>query len=177
MKKIALYSSLLLLLSVSCKKVDELTQFELDYTTEITIPSSSGLNLPFNIFTPDMETNSNTEFEINDTRKDKVEFISLRKLQLVLKTPASSDFGFLKSIEIYIDASGLAEKRIAFDTDISSTIGKILNLEVTDDNLRDYIIQDEFSLRVKTITDELISQDHVIDVNSTFFVDAKILSV
>jgi len=175
MKKSIIFITALSFLLFGCKKAEELTQFNIDYTTEVTIPSSSGLNLPFDVFTPDMETNSSSKFAVNDTRKDKVEVISLTKLQLVLKTPSNSDFGFLKSIEVYIDADGLSEKRVAFDTDIPSTIGKILNLEVVSDNLKDYIIKDEFSLRVKTVTDEAISRDHVIDINSTFFVDAKIL--
>lgn len=158
-----------------CKKAEELTQFDIEYTSEVTIPSTSGINLPFDVFTPDMETNSESKFAVNDTRKDKVEVITLTELQLVLKTPSNSDFGFLKSIEVYIDADGLTERRIAFDTDIPASIGKILNLEVTDDNLREYIIEDEFSLRVKTVTDEAITQDHIIDINTTLFVDAKIL--
>ncbi len=173
-------NSILIVFTIStllfgCKKAEELTQFEIDYTTEVTIPSSTGINLPFDVFTPDMETNSSSAFAINDTRKDKVEFISLRKLQLVLKTPANSDFSFLKSIEIYIDADGLSEKRVAWDTEVSSSIGKTINLEVSDENLKEYIIKDEFNLRVKTVTDEVITQDHIIDINSTFFVDAKIL--
>jgi len=98
----------------SCKQIDELTQFTMEYEQEVTIPSSTGLNLPFNIFAPETKTNAESEFEINDTRKDLVEEIVLQKAALNLRAPENSDFGFLKEIRVFISAEGLDEKEIAF---------------------------------------------------------------
>ena len=84
----------------NCSKLDELTKFDMDYDTQVTIPSSAGINLPFDVLTPDTETNSESTFESNDTRKDLIEEIKLTKLQLVITSPSETDFSFLESISI-----------------------------------------------------------------------------
>lgn len=64
---------------LSCKGVDKLTQFEIEYHSTATIPSSSAINLLFNVFTPDIESNSATNYELNDTRKDRIEQVILQR--------------------------------------------------------------------------------------------------
>ena len=82
----------------SCKKVDQFTQFNMDFNNEIIIPSTIGINLPINILTPEMETNSESTFELNDTRKDLIEEIRLTSLTISLQSPNGADFSFLESI-------------------------------------------------------------------------------
>lgn len=55
-----------------CKKANKLTQFTIEYDESVTIQSSTGITLPFDVLTADMETNSTSKFESNDTRKDKI---------------------------------------------------------------------------------------------------------
>lgn len=50
MKKYFLFFALVALF-VSCDKLDELTKFEMDYDQRVVIPSSTGVDLPFDIFT------------------------------------------------------------------------------------------------------------------------------
>jgi len=160
-----------------CSKIDELTKFNLDYDQEVTIPSSTGINLPFDMFTPDTETNSESEFAVNDTRKDLIEEIKLTKLELNIMSPNGADFSFLKSIEVYISADGLDEILIADYPEVPENSGSSLSLNTSDVDLKEYIKKDNFNLRLNTVTDEVISQDHELDVKSTFFVDAKILGI
>lgn len=161
---------------LSCDKVDDLTKFDLEYQSKVVIPGSTGLDLPFDVFTPEMETNSESQFEVNDTRKDLIEEIKLTELQLVITSPTDADFGFLNSIEVYISAEGLDEVKIA-EEEVAADAGITLDVDVLDIDLKEYIKKDEFNLRLNTVTDEVIQQDHEIDVNSTFFVDAKILGI
>ena len=172
-----LFPIFLTLLFVGCDKLDELTKFDITYNQKATIPSSTGIDLPFDVFTPETETNSESEFAVNDTRKDLIEEIKLTELELVMISPNGADFSFLKSIEIFISAEGLEEIPIASLTDIPNDTGNRLNLNTSDRDLKDFIKKDKFSLRLNTVTDELISSDHELDVNSTFFVDAKILGL
>ncbi|MBT2162687.1 hypothetical protein [Zobellia barbeyronii] len=162
---------------VSCDKLDELTKFNLDYKSQVTIPASAVIDLPFDMFTPDMETNSDSQFEVNDTRKDLIEEIKLTKLQLEITSPDDSDFSFLESLEVYISADGLDEIMIASKEVVDENVGDVLDVDVLDVDLKEYIKKDNFNLRMNTVTDELISTDHEIDVNTTFFVDAKILGL
>lgn len=173
--------SFLLILTIlfaitACDKLDDLTKFDLEYKSKIVIPASAGIDLPFDVLTPDMETDSESQFEVNDTRKDLIEEIKLTELQMVITSPTEADFSFLNSIEVYISAEGLDEIKIA-EEEVDENAGSILDVDVLDVDLKEYIKKDEFNLRLNTVTDEAIGSDHEIDVNSTFFVDAKVLGI
>ncbi len=160
-----------------CDKLDELTKFDIEYSQRATIPSSTGIDLPIDVFTPETETNSESEFEVNDTRKDLIEEIKLTQLELVIISPDGADFSFLESISVFISAEGLEEIQIASQTSVPENTSNRLILDTSDMDLKEYIKKDRFSLRLNTVTDELISTDHELEVNSTFFVDAKILGL
>jgi len=176
MKK-ALHCSIAILFLSACNTLDELTKFDMDYDTEVIIESSVGVNLPFNVFTPQIESNSESEFAINDTRKDLIEEIQLKELTLEITAPQDADFSFLESVEIYIAAEGLDEVLIASKTDVPLDTGNILDLDTTNTDIQEYIKMDRFQLRLNTVTDEALAVDHYLDVRAVFFVDAKILGI
>lgn len=159
----------------SCNKLKELTQFDINYTETVTVPANTILNLPFNLDDQEIESNSGSTFESNNTKKDLIDEIILKKLEIVHKSPSSDDLSFLKSIEVYIEADGLAEIRVAWKDNIENTVGKKLELETTKEDLKEYVKKDKINLRINTVTDESLTQDQVLDINTTFFVDAKIL--
>jgi hypothetical protein len=175
MRTLLIFGLIIGILFPACKQVDKLTMFDIDFTSSVTIPSSSGINLPLDILTPDIETNSESTFAVNNTQKELIEEITLKTMDLEIQSPGGADFKFLKSIEIYLNATDLPEIRIAWDENVSDGIGPNLELETTAKDLKEYIKKDKFNLRVYTVTDETINQDHEILVNSVFHVDAKIL--
>lgn len=174
MKKSVFIGLAILLSFTHCKKVDKLTQFDMEYNESFVIPSTTGVNLLFNLVTPDIQTNSESTFESKDTRKDLVNQIKLKKLDLTLTSPNNSDFTFLKSIEIFITADGLPEQKIAWNEDVPANIGNYLELETTGEDLKEYIKKDQFSLRMSTVTDKLVNSDQHINLHSVLFVDAKL---
>lgn len=167
--KFCLFASLFSFMS--CNK---LTQFNMDYDSEVVIPSSTGINLPLNLTSPEVETNSSETFEVNDTRKDKIEQIILTDLELSILTPSGQDFSFLKSISLFLSADGLPEVEIASQQNIEST-SAILVLETSGADLQEYIKKDEFTLRTNVTTDEILTSDYHINVHQVYFVDAKII--
>lgn len=173
--------SLILLLIVfslsQCDKIDDLTKFDIDYNTSVTISSTFGIDVPFDIATPVITTNSESEFEVNNTKKDLIEEITLSHLTMIITSPDGASFDFLNSIEVYINADGLEEKKVAWNEQIPETIGDVLELESSNIDLQEYIKKDSFQLRVKTKTDKLISEDHEIEIRSVFHIDAKILGI
>jgi len=177
MQKYFLVLILVISTLVSCDQIDNLTKFNMDYDSSMTIPSSTGINLPFVLNTPETQSNSESEFESNNTHKDLIEDIRLRVLELTLTSPDNEDFSFLESIKIYIVAEGLQEIEIAHNENVAETVGKLLKLQTVDVDIKDYIKKDKFSLKVEAVTDEVIAADHNIDIHSEFFVDAKILGI
>ena len=178
MKKLALVLLSVILTSTwSCKEVNKLTQFNMDYSDEITIPATLGIDLPINVWTPDIPTNSSSTFESNNTHKDLIQKINLTKMNLTITSPESSTWDFLKKIEIYISADGLDDKKIAWLDDIPQTGLKSIDLTVSTDDLKEYIKKDKYKLETKTVTRQLVSHDTKVEIKSTFFVDAKILGI
>jgi allantoicase len=96
---------------------------------------------------------------------------------LEIKPPSNGNFDFLKSIETFISAEDQPEARMAWKEVIPSNSDNLIELNTSSDDLQNYLKEDKFTLRVETVTDELITSDHTIDINSVFFVDAKILGI
>lgn len=69
----------------------------------------------------------------------------------------------------------MGETEIAFADNIAENIGNELELTVTENNLRDYIVKDKFTIRVETVTDKTVNQDVKIDVDSKFHIVADVL--
>ena len=167
-----------MLLSIySCKDLDKLTQFNMDIKSTITIPATLGINIPIDLWTPDIPTNSESEFESKNTAKNLIEEIIMTKMSMTITSPADASFDFLKEIEIYISADGIAEKRVAWLADIPQTGLKTIELETSSEDLKEYIKADKYKLNTKTVTRQLISQDTDVEIKNTFFVDAKILGI
>ncbi len=133
----------------ACKDLDELTKFDISYDTSFTVPSESNVNLPLDVFTPEITTDSENQFQVNDTRKDLIEKITLTSLELIITAPEDEDFGFLKSVQVFMKAEGLNEIMIASKEDIPENIGNLLVLDTVDEDLKEYIKKDEFSLNPK----------------------------
>lgn len=167
------------ILSVSlmaCNLLDKLTKFDLNFSQEITIPASTILNLPFDIPTPPIQSNSENTFKSQNTHKDLVEEIILKKLVLDLISPASEDFSILKSVEIFIKADGMEDTKVAWLDNIPKNVSS-LTLEVSKLDLKKYIFADSFILSLKTVTNKTNTRDYKIEVKSTFGVNAKILGI
>lgn len=163
------------LLLSSCRKADRLTQFNVQYTSTATISSTATVSVPFVVITPDIETNSESTFAVHDTRKDKIQEIKLTSLNIQIVNPQTQNFNFLKEIEIYIDADGLSEILLASKYNLQNNNAQYLELEVSENDFQEYIKKDEFTLRVRSITDEALLNDVDIEINSDFWVNAKLI--
>jgi hypothetical protein len=173
-----LMKKLLLLLFVSvfvfggCKNEGIGINFKMDYTSSFTIEAGGGINLPIEIFTPEVTTDSEAEFEANDTRKDKIQEIKLESLSLTITSPEGQNFDFMKNIYLYINAEGLEEQRYAFIENIPEGYASI-NLNADGVDLAEYIKKDKFSLRVKAVQDKTMTRDIDVSAAMVFAVRAN----
>lgn len=175
MKKIYFLSSFFIFL-LSCQPLKNLTIFDIDYKTETTIKKSLSI-IPFSIATPNVKTDSESTFKNKNTSKDLIDKINVKKMVLEIKSPDNSDFSFLKDIMLSIAAENLDDLEIAWKKDINDNVGSVIDLEVTDKDIKEYIKKDSYKIKVSATTDKTIAEDHVISVNSTFTVDAKVLGL
>ena len=155
-----------------CQKCEKEIQFEMTHESEVVIDSYSPIGLPFNLYTPEITTNSEKTFESRKVVSKRVREVRLMALEGALTQPEYSDLDFLKSIHVYIRAAGLPEKLVAWKDSVPSTIGAYLALDVTTDDLKEYIKKESYTLRIKTVTNQVLTSDHHIDVKVRFYVDA-----
>jgi len=172
MKKI-FFILFLLLNIISCKKAHDLFTFDVTDSSSFTIESQYGINLPFSIPTPDVNTSSEKEFENNNTKASLVKEIILKKLTLTITSPEGQTFKFLKNITLYISADGEDEIMLAKKENIDDGVGSVIDLEPTSAFLDVYVKKDKYKLRTEVTTDEVLLHDVDIRVDLTFQVTAK----
>jgi hypothetical protein len=158
-----------------CKALKELTTFYITYSENVTIAKSTMVNLPIDIMTPDIATNSESTFSANNTRKDLIDEIKLRQAKLTITIPTGGDFSFLKSIEVYISSANQSETKIAWRNDIPDDVGNELVLLLSDADLKEYIKAEKYKIRLKAITDKLTSQDYTVKIETEFTVKGRLM--
>lgn len=161
----------------SCNAIDELTKFDLNYQTNYSVASTTIINTPFNLFTPDVTTQSESSFENNNTHKDLIESIKLKKIRFTIDAPGDGNFNFFKEIHVFINAEDIEEVEIANIFGLEDTNSNILDLDILGQELKAFIKKDSFNLRIETVTDQTISETHDITIDTKIRVDAKILGV
>lgn len=157
-----------------CKK-EGFTKFNLDYESTVVIQSGIGVSIPFTVNTPSIATNSESELEVNDTRKEKVQHITLTSLSLEITSPSGQEFDFLEDIELYISADGVDEEILAYVYNMENIVGSAISLTCLQNDFQEHIKKDKFTLRVRTVSDEFNLHDVEIKIKSTFLVDAKLI--
>jgi hypothetical protein len=159
---------------IACKKVENLLTFRIKNEVSFVIPSAIGINTPYTVPVPDVQTNASQTFENNNTNVNKVKNIKLESLNLTITAPANTTFKPVKSINIYIVSEGLPKKKIAFKNDIPVTVGNKLVLETTMENLDAYVKKQMYSLETETVMREAVFQDISIHTEMSFLVSADL---
>ncbi|MEO8534814.1 MAG: hypothetical protein ABI441_13740 [Flavobacterium sp.] len=169
-KLIALCIFLSLFLT-SCDAVDDLLTFTISNNASIQIKSTSPINLPSEIITPDVTTNSSAEFNNNKTKASLVKDVKLKSLELTITDPEGKTFTFLKSIHLYISTTDSDEIELAYLDNINSTSDKI-DLISTDARLDQYIKADKYKIRTQVTLKETLTKDVTIKADMKFRVTA-----
>lgn len=168
-----LFLSCLFIGFYSCKKIDEILTFTISNESNITINSSTPINLPVNIPSSNITTNSSQQFQNNNTDAAHVKDIRLKNLQLTITNPSNQTFAFLQSIHIYISTTSTDEIELAYLDNISTTVNTIA-LIPTQEKLDGYLKASSFNLRTTIITKQILTQNTDIKIDSKFNVTAKL---
>lgn len=169
-KLIALTVFLSIFLS-SCNTVDDLLSFNISNSTSIKIQSTSPINLPSEIITPEVTTNSSAEFENNKTKASLVKDVKIRSLKLTISDPSDKTFTFLKSVHLYISTTNSDEIELAYADNINVSSNTI-DLICTDKRLDQYIKADSYKIRTQVTLKETLTKDVTIKADMKFKVTA-----
>ncbi|KRD58434.1 hypothetical protein ASE40_19095 [Flavobacterium sp. Root935] len=162
---------LLSLVLTSCDAVDDLLSFNISNETSIKIKSTSPINLPSEIITPDVTTNSSAEFENNKTKASLVKDVKIRSLKLAISEPSDKTFTFLKSVHLYISTTNSDEVELAYQENINTSANTI-DLICTDKKLDQYIKADSYKIRTQVTLKETLTKDVTVKADMKFRVTA-----
>jgi hypothetical protein len=157
----------------SCSKKDKLFTFNIDTESSFTISTSVAANIPVDIPTPGVTTNSTQQFQNNNTNVNLVKDIRLKSLDLTITNPAGKTFAFLQSIHIYISTNASNEIELAYADNISSA-ASTLSLTTSVERLDDYVKASSYNLRTKIVTKQVQTQNIDIKNNCKFTVTANL---
>lgn len=164
----------LLLLFGFCQKtkdqVNEATEFSIDYSTTLPIPSSSiSANVPVEFTTPDIPTTSSTRFASEKTTKELIDEIKLTKFNISTNT---GNLDFLKSISIHIQASGLPGLAVASKTLIPNGQNAV-SADLSEVNIKEYIFKDNIQFKVSVTIDSALGSDKELKLEQSIKVKGK----
>jgi hypothetical protein len=158
----------------SCRTPVQDISFFIPTTSEYSIPSSTVINLPFAVSTPEVETKSQSSFSGNNTRGDLIKEISLSSISLEVLEPVGEDFSFLEAISVFIVAEDLPEVEIA-SLDAVDANQSLIFLETTGADLQAYLKKDKYVMRTSTTTKEFLTEDYRLEIKSRFLVKAQLI--
>ncbi|HEY0741618.1 MAG TPA: hypothetical protein VGD40_09150 [Chryseosolibacter sp.] len=158
-----IFFGLLAIICMQCKQVDDLLTFTIANQVAMTVPSNSPLNLPLELATPEVATNSSQTFANNNTEASLVKDVKLQELKLTITSPAGKTFSFLKSIQVYISTTSNNEILLASLDNIPSTASTI-SLTPTQQKLDVYAKASSYKLRTAIVTRETVTQS--VDMNA-----------
>jgi len=156
---------------ISCNAVDKLLTFTISNQTSFKVQSGILFDTPFEVATPDVTTNSTSEFKNNNTRTDLVKDVKLEELKLSITSPANKTFSFLKSVHMYISTDANDEIELAFQDNVNATTNSI-SLTCTTQKLDKYIKAPSYKIRTKIVTKETVTEDIEVKANMKFKVTA-----
>ena len=170
MKKLILFSLLIVTTLFACTKLKDLLRFDINFTTQITIPATGSINQALSFFGQDVSTNTTETFKNNGTNADLVKEIKLKACKLVITSPNGQNFDFLKDITVYIvDKDGNNKQKIAYKTNIPETQGSTLELDVDNSvHLDSYVKAESFKISCDVTQRKSTFNDITIDTKLTF---------
>jgi hypothetical protein len=163
MKKILSLSLIIAFIGfgISCKKKEEainkLTEFDINYSTTLTIPSNSiavnSQTTSVEFTTPNVPTQQSSKFSAEGTAQNLIDEIKMTQFKIATtSTVSTANLDYLKSVIVYIKASGQSDQIIASKTNIPQGTTSV-SLDLEDVNIKNYIFQDNIQFKVKATFD------------------------
>ncbi len=167
---------LIVLMAWGCKKIDKLTHFYMEYTTNCVIDQTTVFGSPFDVLTNEIPTRNDSIFLAENTDKNHVSLTTLKNCNLSVENMDSIPSGYFQSIEIYLIRSDTEDELIAWNDQLNEDDYSPFPLTLTTDDLSKYLIDETTQYRIHG---ELSGQYAIktrLSLHLQYFVNASITS-
>jgi len=168
------YAFFLLLVSMlvsSC--ADGLTAYDFERAATFQIRAGLGPSTVHQFQIEDLSTDYADIAEANNFTPEQTADLYMRFCALELLSPLSRDLNFLQSGEIYINAPGNPEIKVADLTTSSSSLGQYVEFVPTTEPVVNHFLAEAYSLRLELVFDELVTLDREVRLLQSFRVLAE----
>ena len=156
----------------SCSLIEDIIKIPIKITDEFTVPPLTGINTVVAPVTKDSSTDIEQQMSINDSRKDKIKSIKLKKCVLTIQN-SNTDFSFVNDLQVYLNAEGQEEVLIATAMDIDPDATS-LDMDVHSTDLSAYLKQDKVSFKTIVENKEVVLNSIDIEIETKFQITADI---
>ncbi|HSI91734.1 MAG TPA: hypothetical protein VK927_11495 [Adhaeribacter sp.] len=162
----------------ACKKeIDELLTFEIKNERTFPVPKESlDPNLAVMNFPVSVATNSDKEFQENNTLASLVKDIRLSEASFELPDNSTEDFGFLEDMEVYIAMPDGSDRVLLAEAhNIPANVGKRLVLTPSGNKMDKYVKSDEYAISMQGKMRRPVNDDLTVTSKIVFKVTAAVL--
>lgn len=175
MKKYIIGLCLAVFAFAGCDKIKDLTKIDQDfpYNEEIEVPfgNSTGtplpVGIPVSLPTYSFATNYQSYLDQYNTSSSKVDHVKLKSLSMRVTYPTSQNFDFLDTVRVYVSGTNLPEILAAYKYPVPKGV-QFLDLDVVDQNLKDYFLRDSMYVKITGFANALPAQGTKIDLAVKF---------
>ena len=165
--------------NLSCKKINKLTQFDINYSNTVTAPAATytasvpadTLSAPVEFDTQQIPTQSADKFNAAGTSKKLIDEIKLTKFNISV---SSGNLNSLRSIAVYFKSATLGDVLIAKKSNIPAGSTSI-ETEVQDVNIKEYIFADNMQFRIVARMSVASRTEQELTLSETLHVKATLI--
>lgn len=158
----------------SCGK---LIHFNINYSTDVTIPASIGISVPVDLTSAPITSDLAGQSSSNNTSPDLIQSIKVKSMKATITNYPDSSFNFLENVEIYIDTDTKEPTLIAYKNAIPNSIGNELVFDVTGAEIKPYLTESTYTLITRVTKDGITTVDYDVDIDVVFDAGANLLGL
>ena len=129
---------------------------------------------PIEVSTPAQSTVTGEMADYAD-QLDKVESAKLKSLKVTIVSPSTQKFDFVNEVKFYITGKDMDETLVGSASNIDPA-ASVVELDVNDLNLVEYIRSGEVSTRISVTTSDTIDDDCDMIADMTYQITAAVLN-
>lgn len=179
MKKAALFVLAVMVVAgiCSCEKtkdtINEATEFNIDYSTSLSIPSTSvSVSVPADFTTPEISTQSVSKFASEKTTQELIDEIKLTRFNI---SNPSGNLDFLDSVSIYIKTGSVGDILVATKSKIPKGTAQVV-ADMKDVNIKTHISKEKIQFRVTVKITTGLTSNQQLKMDQTVRVKGKKVS-
>jgi hypothetical protein len=163
--------ALVLSMGSGCRKVNEATEFDIQYATTVNVPKGSvKIDTTVDFTTPEVPTESSSYFANNQTAEDLIEEVALTRF--VITSQSGGNLDYLKSLSVYIKAPNLNDLLVATKSNIPPGTTSF-SADMTGANIREHLFKDKIQFRLSVTVKSLPPEDQTLKLEQTVHVKGK----